>query len=303
MLHRVKVLLEMVRFSHTVFALPFALLAAILAWNTPLPDGSELAFEWRFLLGILMCMVFARNTAMAINRIADRQIDARNPRTADRHLPGGRLSVASAGWFAGTNAVAFLGSCTLFWPNPWPLALSGPVLLFLCGYSFTKRFTHWSHYWLGISLMLAPICTWIALRGTIWTAHPDDILPAATLGLAVMLWVGGFDVIYACQDVEFDQQEKLHSIPAWLGISGALRLAACSHALMLLLLFSLPGLFPQLGLGTIYFVGLSLVAALIVFEHVIVSPKNLNRVNIAFFNVNAIVSVGLLIVGALEVFW
>src|SRR5438132_10256454 len=161
MLKRVRTLLEMIRFSHTLFALPFALLSAVLAWQQP---GT---FHSLQLAGILLCMVFARSAAMAFNRLVDRDLDAVNPRTARRHLPTGALSVASVAAFAAVSAAAFVASTTLFllWGNAWPLYLSVPVLLFLLGYSFSKRFTYLCHVWLGSSLLLAPLAAWIAIRG------------------------------------------------------------------------------------------------------------------------------------------
>ncbi|MFM8222256.1 MAG: UbiA-like polyprenyltransferase, partial [Planctomycetaceae bacterium] len=208
--------LELVRFSHTLFALPFALLSAVLAWRqTALERGT---WRWQQLLGILLCMVFARTVAMAFNRLVDRQIDAGNPRTAGRHLPAGLLSVGNVVGLLVACGLGFVASTLLFLPNEWPAWLSLPVLLFLCGYSYAKRFTAWCHYWLGAALMLSPVAAWIALRGEVtWTP--------VLLGLAVFFWVGGFDVIYACQDVDFDRDRGLFSLPARIGVGPALRLA------------------------------------------------------------------------------
>jgi 4-hydroxybenzoate polyprenyltransferase len=297
-------LLELIRFSHTVFALPFALLAAVMAWRLPLPGpgsgSATLSFGWRQLLGILLCMVFARSAAMAFNRLADRDIDAGNPRTSRRHLVTGDLSVGAVWWFAATMSGLFVASTVLFLPNRWPLYLSVPVLLFLCAYSWTKRFTALAHFWLGVALMLAPICTWIALRGEWLSAHPSDILPVVILGAAVLMWVSGFDMIYACQDAEYDRRTKLHSIPAWLGVPGALRLAAACHMMMILLLASLPWICPQTGLGWIYGLGVAAVAGLLVYEHWLVEPDDLTRVNVAFLNVNAVISIGLFCIVTLD---
>src|SRR5579863_1678208 len=165
MLTRVRHILEMIRFSHTLFALPFALLSACLAWRRNLQEGRP--FRWQELVGILLCMVFARSTAMAFNRLVDRRIDADNPRTAGRHLPAGILSAASVAAFSAACSVLFVASTLLFWPNPWPVALSLPVLAVLCGYSYAKRFTALSHYWLGAALCLSPIAAWIAIRGEV----------------------------------------------------------------------------------------------------------------------------------------
>ena len=298
-LARVRDLLEMIRFSHTVFALPFALLAASLAWASPLPGGDAVAFAWRHLAGILICMVAGRSAAMAFNRLADRRIDAENPRTAGRHLPSGKLSVAAVGLFTVVMSLLFVAGTMLFWPNPWPLWLSVPFLAYLFAYSFTKRFTTLAHWWLGGALMLAPLGAWVALRGQVLLAHPSDIVPAAWIGMAVMLWVSGFDIIYACQDAEFDRRAGLHSIPARLGIAGALRVAALCHAAMVVVLASLPAMADLAGvplpLGWIYYGAVAIVAVLLVYEHALVRPDDLQRVNVAFFQVNAVVSLGLLI--------
>ncbi len=237
---------------------------------------------------------------MAFNRIADRKIDAGNPRTASRHLPAGVLSTSSVVAFAIANSLAFVLSTLLFLPNWLPIALGVPVLLFLLAYSYIKRFTSLAHVWLGSALMLAPISAWIAIRGQVLLSNPADVSPACILGIAVMLWVTGFDIIYACQDVDFDREAKLNSIPVRLGVPGALRLAAACHGAMMLALALLPILCPMLGLGPIYWVGITLVAAMLVWEHLLVRPNDLTRVNIAFFNVNAIISIGLLCVVTLD---
>ena len=293
-------ILEMIRFSHTVFALPFALLAALMAWTTPTPAGPPAAFRWQHLLGILVCMVAARSAAMAFNRLADRRIDAENPRTKSRHLPAGLLSTGSVVLFTLLTSLAFVAGTLLFLPNVLPLYLSVPVLLLLLGYSFAKRFTSLAHFWLGVALMLAPVSAWTAIRGEVLLSHPLDLLPALLLGAAVLAWVAGFDVIYACQDADFDRQAKLRSIPATLGVPRALRLAAVCHLVTILLLAALPWLCPQVPLGWIYGIGVAVVAALLAYEHLLVRPNDLTRVNIAFFNINAVISLGLLVVGAID---
>ncbi len=301
---KTRMMLEMIRFSHTVFALPFALLAAVLAWQTPTASGQTIGFRGQDLLGILVCMVTARSAAMAFNRLVDHQIDAANPRTAARHIPAGILSRRSVAVFTTLNAIAFVMATLLFLPNRLPLFLSLPVLAVLMLYSYAKRLGPVSHYWLGFALMLAPVAVWIALRGQVVIEHPEEILPALTLGLAVLFWVGGFDIIYACQDYEFDRQNKLHSLPARCGIAGALRIAAASHLVMIVMLLVVPviaravGLEP--GLGWIYYSGVIAVGGLLVYEHALVRPDDLTRVNQAFFNVNAIVSFGLFLTGALD---
>lgn len=293
MLARIRALLEMIRFSHTLFALPFALFSAVLAWY------EKGAFGVIELLGILLCMVFARSAAMAFNRLVDRDIDALNPRTAQRHLPVGSLSISSVVLFTAGCSVGFIASTALFLlaepSNPWPLILSVPVLAWICGYSFAKRFTSLAHFWLGIALMLAPVAAWIAIRGM------EHLLAPTILGLAVFFWVSGFDIIYACQDADFDRGAKLHSVPARLGVPRALRVAMVCHLVMLGLLL---GLYYAANppLGNIYLIGLGLVALLLMYEHSLVSPNDLSRVNQAFFHVNALISIGLLAILIVEIF-
>ena len=303
MFARIRQILEMIRFSHTVFALPFALLAAVMAWALPYANtNSSPHFGIRPLAGILLCMVTARSAAMAFNRLVDRKIDALNPRTEMRHLAVGSLSVQSVILFTFLCSIGFIASTLLFLPNRWPIILSVPVLLFLFSYSYTKRFTSLAHFWLGAALMLTPICAWIAIRGMHLRDNPTDLLPPAVLGLAVLLWVAGFDILYACQDKEFDVQARLHSIPSRLGIRQALKVAALSHAGMVVVLVVLP-LTVGPALGAIYFVAIATVAALLTYEHYLVSPDDLGRVNVAFFNVNAVVSIGLFAVVSLDLFF
>ena len=280
-------LLGLVRFSHTLFALPFALLGAALAAR----DGSHWRARPTDWLGIVACMATARTAAMAFNRLVDRRIDAANPRTAMRHLPTGRLSIGAVVALTVGSSLLFVASTLLFLPrNPLPLYLSVPILTWLLGYSYAKRFTPLAHYWLGVALMLAPMAAWIAIRGSIaW--------PPGWLGLAVFFWVGGFDVIYACQDADFDREVGLHSLPARLGVAGALRLAAGSHAAAVGCLVGLGLSYP---LGALYYVGVGAVAALLIYEHTIVRPGDLGRVNVAFFRVNVAISVGLLAVGVAD---
>lgn len=273
--------LELVRFSHTLFALPFALLGAVLAaWG---PRGLEgRPRDW---LGIILCMATARSAAMAFNRLVDRDYDAQNPRTAARHLPAGRLTPMAVALFTLICSGAFVASTLIFLPNPWPLRLAIPVLLWLLAYSYTKRFTSLAHFWLGASLSFTPVAAWIALRGDIaWSP--------VLLGLAVFFWVSGFDIIYACQDAEFDREAGLRSVPGHLGVAGALRAAAACHALMVVALVGVGLAHP---LGAIYFVGVAAAALLLIYEHSLVRPDDLDRVNLAFFHVNVVISVGLLI--------
>ena len=281
-------LLELIRFSHTIFALPFALLAALLAWNEP-----EITFRWQDFIGILLCMLFARSAAMAFNRLVDQKIDAQNERTAIRHLPAGLLSRRVVIFFTLVCSIGFVFTTLLFFPNRLPLYLSVPVLLFLLGYSFTKRWTFLCHYWLSAALMLSPIATWIAIAGT-W--HFTPLLLAAV----IFFWVGGFDILYACQDAQFDKQQGLHSIPASFGISGALRIAAVSHLLTIIALF---GFWYVAQLGIIFLIAIIAVSLLLIYEHAILKPNDLSRMNIAFFQVNAIISIGLLVTGLVDVLW
>jgi 4-hydroxybenzoate polyprenyltransferase len=285
-LARTRDFLEMIKFSHTLFALPFALLGAALAAFYPGAPSTRLQ-DW---LGILLCMASARSAAMAFNRLADRSYDARNPRTAGRHIPAGRLSARSVTLFTTLSAAAFIASTLLFWPNRWPLYLSVPVLLWLLGYSYAKRFTSLAHFWLGLSLSLAPVAAWIALRG-------DLAWPPVFLAEAVLLWVAGFDIIYACQDVDFDRQAGLRSIPRRFGVRNALRIAAGCHALMIVPLFVLGIIYP---LGIVYFLGVTAVGVLLIYEHALVCPDDLSRVNLAFFQVNIAISIGLLVVGVID---
>ncbi|MFZ1932208.1 MAG: 4-hydroxybenzoate octaprenyltransferase [Thermoguttaceae bacterium] len=287
-------LLELIRFSHTLFALPFALLAAAMAWAANLRSDPPVAFRWLDLLGTVTCMVFARSAAMAFNRLADRRLDALNPRTRTRHLPSGVLSTGSVVLFTLLCSLGFVAGTLLFLPgNPIPLLASLPVLAFLFGYSFAKRFTVLSHFWLGAALMLAPLAAWVAIRAELACAP-------LVLGAAVMLWVAGFDVIYACQDYEFDVQMRLRSLPARFGVARALRLAAACHFATVVLLFLLPTVYD--GFGWIYLAGVAAIGLLLAYEHWLVRPDDLSRVNQAFFHVNAVVSLGLLAVGVVDLF-
>jgi 4-hydroxybenzoate polyprenyltransferase len=242
-------------------------------------------------------MVTARSFAMAMNRLADRKLDADNPRTAGRHLPAGILSVAQVTTFTIACAAGFVASTLLFFPNRLPLYLSLPVLTFLAGYSYTKRFTSLAHFWLGAALAMSPIAAWIAIRGETVLVAPGDLLPALVLGGAVLTWVAGFDIIYSCQDYESDLRAGLHSVPTRVGIPTALRLAALCHLATVALLASLPFIYP---FSWIFWAGVATVAVLLIYEHALVRPDDLSRVNAAFFNVNAIISIGLFVVGSLD---
>ncbi len=230
---------------------------------------------------------------MAFNRWADARYDAMNPRTAQRHLPRGLVSRASVAAFTVISCVGFIASTLLFLPNPWPIAAALPVLLFLLGYSFSKRFTSFSHIWLGAALALSPLAAYVALTGSF-------AIPPILLSLAVIWWVTGFDIIYACQDTDFDRQIGLRSIPAWLGIPGALRISALSHVLFLGVLVLLAFAYPSFG--TLYRAGLVGVGVILVYEHILVRPNDLTRLNAAFFTANAIISMGLFVIGTVDIF-
>ena len=292
---RLRTYLELVRFSHTIFALPFAVMATLIAILFGGDGRWSPAEPWSLVkpvLGIIACMVAARTAAMAFNRLVDRAIDAENPRTASRHLPRCEVCIGEVLGLVVLSSAAFIAATLLFLPNWLPLVLSVPVLAWLLGYSFAKRFTSLAHLWLGIALGLTPVAAWIALRGETLLRDPVDVLPAALLGLAVTTWVAGFDIIYACQDAAFDAAHGLHSIPARLGVPRALRRAKWLHLLTLLLLALLPAVVPQLG--WIYWAALAAIAGLLAWEHAIVRPDDLSRVNQAFFLANAAIGIVLL---------
>jgi len=286
MLSKARHFLELIRFSHTIFALPFALLSAVIAWSQP-----DSVFRWQDLIGILVCMVTARSAAMAFNRLVDRDVDADNPRTARRHLPAGLLSVQAVTLFTIVMSLFFVAATAIFLPKQLPLYLSMPVLLFLLGYSLAKRWTSLCHYWLSAALMMSPIAAWIAVRDEF------ALIPALLAGV-IFFWVGGFDIIYACQDADYDQKKQLHSIPARLGVRAALRIAFFSHLITIVMLLLL---WWMAALGPVFLVGTVAISGLLLYEHWIVRPDDLNRVNVAFFNVNAIISFGILVLGCLDV--
>jgi 4-hydroxybenzoate polyprenyltransferase len=300
---RLRTYLELVRFSHTLFALPFAVTAALLAADRGIdPALAAGPGGWlRPAAGILLCMVAARTAAMAFNRLVDRTIDAANPRTASRHLPRGDVGAAEVLGLVVAASAAFVAATLLFLPNWLPLVLSIPVLAWLLGYSYAKRFTALAHLWLGAALGFAPVAAWIALRGQTLLESPADLLPAAILGAAVTLWVAGFDIIYACQDAAFDAAHGLRSIPARLGVPRALTLAKWLHAATLLVLAALPATAP--ALGPVYWVAWAAIAGLLVWEHALVRPDDLSRVNQAFFTANAAIGLVLLVAIAVDLWW
>ena len=263
--------LDAIKFEHTVFALPFAYVAMVLA-----ADGWP---GWRVLIWVTLAMVGARTLAMSVNRVADRFIDAANPRTARRHLPAGLLTPAPvAGAAVAAGALLLLSAYML---NPLCLILAPLAVVFLVGYSYTKRFTWLSHWILGFTDGIAAAGGWIAVRGAFAP-------PVYVLWFALTVWIAGFDLIYACQDVEFDRRTGLHSVPARFGIPAALATARICHVLTIAA-FALLGW--MMGLGWLYWLGVAVVAGLLVYEHSLVSPGDLSRLDVAFFNVNGYIAV------------
>ncbi|MEP6801748.1 MAG: UbiA-like polyprenyltransferase [Acidobacteriota bacterium] len=273
--------LEMIKFSHTLFALPFALLAAVLAARG-VPSASTIG-------KILLAMVGARSAAMAHNRLVDRELDAANPRTASRALPSGALSPTYVRTFLCGSTLLFLLAAA--WLNRLTLLLSPVALGLLFLYSYTKRFTWASHFVLGLCLAIAPIGAWIAVRGAF-------ALEPVLLGLAVLFWTAGFDVIYALQDEEHDRRAGLRSIPAQWGTAKALRISALLHLLMLPLLAAV---WRMSGGGGLFAIGIALTAAALAYQHAIVRPGDLSRVDSAFFTANGFVSVALAAFGIADV--
>jgi 4-hydroxybenzoate polyprenyltransferase len=286
---RAALIFRMIKFSHSVFALPFAILSAFLAGR----DGLGGFCGWPNLLLIVLCMVAARSAAMTFNRIADADIDARNPRTAARAIPTGRISMADAWIFLLICSALFVGATLLFWKspvgafgfgNPWPAVFSLPTLFFICLYSYSKRFTWLSHFWLGASLTLAPVGAWLAIS----PPHgPPTSIYAWLIGGAVLFWTAGFDVIYACQDVEVDRRDGLYSLPARVGIPAALWISRGCHAAAFLFLAALAR---HPLLGDFYIAALTAAAVLILVEHLLVRRGNMAHIKIAFGAINGAVS-------------
>jgi 4-hydroxybenzoate polyprenyltransferase len=282
-LKRLTHFLSLVKFSHSIFALPFALQGAWLA-QRGVPG-------WRVLVWIVVCAVAARTAAMAFNRLVDRHIDADNPRTAQRELPAGILGSSSV-------TVMVLLSCAVFIAAAFQLndlagKLSVPVLLVLLGYSFVKRFSFLAHAVLGLALAIAPLGAWIAVRGEIGAG----VATVLWLAGAVWTWVAGFDLIYACQDAEFDASRGLHSVPARFGVAAALRVSTLLHVVTVACL----GLTAWSGdLGVIYWISIGFAAALLAWEHGLVKPDDLSRVDVAFFTLNGWVGISLFVGLALD---
>lgn len=275
-----------IKFSHTVFAMPWALFATFFAargW----PHWGQIGL-------IVACMVTARTVAMAANRLLDAKLDALNPRTSGRAIPSGRLS---AGYMIGVLIVCSVGFIAatagfLLFRNPWPLILSVPVLLYVCGYPLMKRFTRLCHYYLGLALGLAPLCAWIAIAG-------DIALPPVIMCAAVLLWTAGFDILYACQDYASDLATGVFSVPAKVGIPAALWIARLTHAVCLGLLIWLATTSPLLG--PLYLAAVGIAAALLIVEHALVRANDLSKLGLAFFTVNGVISVVIGTLGILDV--
>lgn len=280
-----------IKLSHTLFAMPFALLAMTLAAHRT-PGGLRPAH----VALVVACMVFARTVAMTANRLLDARLDALNPRTAGRAIPSGALSVSFVRVTLVSCAAGFIASAAGFWwlfGNVWPVALSVPVLLYLCGYPLMKRFTRLCHYYLGAALALAPVCAWLAVKGTV------DV-PPLIMATAVMAWTAGFDIIYACQDYTVDVAQGLHSVPSRMGIGGALWVARITH------LFA-AAMFVTLGVtthefGVIYLAGALVAVTLLAVEHWLVRGGDLSRLNLAFFTLNGVISVLVGALGIVDVF-
>jgi 4-hydroxybenzoate polyprenyltransferase len=288
-----------IKLAHSIFALPFAVLGAFLAWHGDWPP-------WRGFVGrlglVVVCMVLARTWAMVFNRIADRSLDAENPRTRGRALPSGRLTMGQALAAAGLSASLFVAATALFgvlWGNWWPLFLSVPVLSWIAFYSLTKRFTWLCHLFLGGALAASPVAAAIAINPSTVMGWPPAIPAVWLLAGMVLFWVAGFDIIYALQDIDFDRSRGLRSIPARLGISGAIWASRGLHGLalaMLMLAWMSHGQF-----GWIFGVGIAAAAGLLVTEHVILTRRGQAGLDAAFFTVNGVVSCVLGLAGCLDV--
>lgn len=279
--HKTSVFLEMIKFSHTVFALPFALTGALLAARGLPP--------WQQTLWIVLAMVGARTAAMGLNRLIDAEIDARNPRTAVRAIPAGLIGKgATLAFIIASLALLLVAAARL---NPLCLKLAPLAVFFLVLYSFCKRFTALAHVVLGICLAAAPIGAWIAIRGAVE-------LPALILGSIVLFWVAGFDILYALQDLEFDRGAGLHSIPVALGVAGSLWTARLFHLAMPLLLLLL---YKVMVLGGFFLAGIAVVSAMLGYEHWLLKGGDLSKLDAAFFNMNGYISVAVLVFTALDV--
>ena len=275
----------MVKFSHTIFAMPFAIIGYFLATKQ-----TGFNYQWDIFIYIILCMIFARNAAMGFNRFIDRNIDKKNPRTAIREIPAGKISKNSALWFVIINSIAFI--VTTYFINKTTLFLSPVALLVVLGYSYTKRFTALCHFVLGVGLSLAPIGAYISIT------NKFELLPIL-FSFIVLFWVSGFDIIYALQDEVFDKSENLKSIPGFMGKKGALILSTILHFIVIIILAYISYFF---NFGLLFKIGSGLFALLLIYQHLIVKPNDLSKVNLAFFTTNGISSILLCIFTLLDIF-
>jgi len=281
-MEKLKTFLSMIKVEHTLFALPFAFTGALLAVGNGLPPLSKLGW-------IILAMVGARSGAMGFNRVADAKIDAENPRTANRDIPAGKIGIKEANIYIVVSFILYFFAAYML--NPLCFYLSPiPVAVFVL-YAYTKRFTFLCHMVLGVALALAPIGAWVAIRGTLDSG-------IVYLGAGVLTWVAGFDIIYACQDIDFDKEAGLHSIPATLGMKGSLYLARALHILAFALFAYTGSLF---DLGFIYYIGIALTGAFMVYQHMLVKEDDLSKLGIAFFNLNAYISISIFVFTLLDV--
>ncbi len=263
--------LSLVKFSHTIFAMPFALIGFFLALHT-----KNLLFDWKILIYVVLCMIFARNAAMSFNRYIDRKIDKKNPRTSNREIPSGLINANSAFVFVLINSILFI--VTTYFINRLTLFLSPVALLVILGYSFTKRFTSLCHFILGLGLSLAPIGAYISVTGEF------SLLPIL-FSFIVLFWVSGFDIVYSLQDEDFDNNQKLHSIPGFLGRKNAMLLSIFLHIISALIIIFI-GYYWSFNL--LYWIGAVIFIGLLFFQHIIIKPNDLSRINAAFFTTNGI---------------
>ena len=284
MFAKLSVIFADIKIQHTIFALPFAIMSAFIAAKG-LPQTEKIIW-------IVVCMVGARSAAMAFNRVLDARFDAKNPRTQDRALPAGRVDIRSYWLFLIVSSAVFIFAANML--NSLAFYLSPVALLIVFFYSFTKRFTAYSHFWLGLAIAISPVGAWVAIREEI-------SFSSLILGAAVIFWLVGFDILYSCMDLEFDRSSGLKSIPQKFGIENALRIAFASHGMMVLFLLGLLLFVGQLGV--LYSIGVVVVAILLFYEHSLVRPDDLSRINIAFFNINGIISLGLMVFVIIDCVW
>ena len=275
---------RMIKFSHTIFALPFALSAVVMAWEHNVPSISD--FFW-----ILTAMVGARSAAMGFNRIVDADIDLKNQRTAIREIPSGLLSKKEGFLFVAFFSLVFIFSAAML--SRICFILSFPVLLFLFFYSYTKRFTKYCHLYLGFAISLAPLGAWVAITGTLsWSI--------VFLSLSLMTYIAGFDILYACQDIDFDQNQGLFSLPAKIGPKNAMAISSMLHVFTFVFLFTM---YASFDMHPVFLVFLGIIGLLLIIEHKLVTSDNLKHINIAFFHVNSLISVLLFIAVLIQSFF